>query len=80
MTNDEIQKLTFEEAMRELEKLVDGLDKGDISLDEVASSLKWGVGEGSLTSSNGCSSRLFKRCCGRPSIPTKRYERNSVNV
>ena len=34
MTNDEIQKLTFEEAMRELEKLVDGLDKGDISLDE----------------------------------------------
>ena len=34
MTNDEIQRLTFEEAMRELEKLVDGLDKGDISLDE----------------------------------------------
>ena len=26
--------LTFEEAMKELEKLVDSLDKGDVSLDE----------------------------------------------
>ena len=34
MSNNEFEKLTFEEAMRELEKLVDGLDKGDISLDE----------------------------------------------
>ena len=34
MTNNEIEKLTFEEAMKELEKLVDSLDKGDVSLDE----------------------------------------------
>ena len=34
MSNNEFEELTFEEAMRELEKLVDGLDKGDISLDE----------------------------------------------
>ena len=34
MTNDVLDKLTFEEAMRELEKLVDSLDKGDVSLDE----------------------------------------------
>ena len=34
MSNKALEKLTFEEAMRELEKLVDGLDKGDISLDE----------------------------------------------
>ena len=34
MKNNELEKLTFEEAMHELEKLVDGLDKGDISLDE----------------------------------------------
>ena len=34
MTNDVLDKLTFEEAMRELEKLVDGLDKGEVSLDE----------------------------------------------
>ena len=34
MSNNEFEKLTFEEAMRELEKLVDGLDKGDVSLDE----------------------------------------------
>ena len=33
MSNNEFEKLTFEEAMRELEKLVDGLDKGDVSLD-----------------------------------------------
>ena len=26
--------MTFEDAMRELEKLVDSLDKGDVSLDE----------------------------------------------
>ena len=34
MTNDRLEKLTFEEAMKELEKLVDSLDKGNISLDE----------------------------------------------
>ena len=34
MTNNELEKLTFEEAMGELEKLVDSLDKGDVSLDE----------------------------------------------
>ena len=34
MKNNELEKLTFEEAMHELEKLVDGLDKGDVSLDE----------------------------------------------
>ena len=32
--NLDIEKLTFEEAMQELEKLVDSLDKGDVSLDE----------------------------------------------
>ena len=34
MSNNEFEKLTFEEAMRELEKLVDSLDKGEVSLDE----------------------------------------------
>ena len=34
MSNTELEKLTFEEAMHELEKLVDSLDKGDVSLDE----------------------------------------------
>ena len=34
MINTELEKLTFEEAMQELEKLVDSLDKGDVSLDE----------------------------------------------
>ena len=34
MSNTELDKLTFEEAMKELEKLVDSLDKGDVSLDE----------------------------------------------
>ena len=34
MTNDVLDRLTFEEAMRELEKLVDSLDKGEVSLDE----------------------------------------------
>jgi len=34
MTNNELDKLTFEEAMKELEKLVDSLDKGDVSLDD----------------------------------------------
>ena len=34
MSNTELEKLTFEEAMYELEKLVDSLDKGDVSLDE----------------------------------------------
>ena len=34
MTNNELEKLTFEEAMKELEKLVDSLDKGDVSLDD----------------------------------------------
>lgn len=35
MASDNIlDKMTFEDAMRELEKLVDSLDKGDVSLDE----------------------------------------------
>ena len=34
MSNTELDKLTFEEAMKELEKLVDSLDRGDVSLDE----------------------------------------------
>ena len=34
MVNDPIEKMTFEGAMKELENLVDSLDKGDVSLDE----------------------------------------------
>ena len=34
MSNKDLEKLTFEKAMKELEELVDNLDKGDISLDE----------------------------------------------
>ena len=34
MVNDPIEKMTFEDAMKELENLVDSLDKGDVSLDE----------------------------------------------
>ena len=34
MVNDLLEKMTFEEAMKELEILVDALDKGDVSLDE----------------------------------------------
>ena len=34
MVNDSLEKMTFEEAMKELERLVDALDKGDVSLDE----------------------------------------------
>ena len=35
MTNDNsVDKMSFEDAMKELEKLVDSLDKGDVSLDE----------------------------------------------
>ena len=34
MVNDPLEKMTFEEAMKELENLVDALDKGDVSLDE----------------------------------------------
>ena len=34
MSNIELEQLTFEEAMKELELLVDSLDKGDISLDK----------------------------------------------
>ena len=34
MSNNAIEKLTFEEAMKELEELVDSLDRGDVSLDE----------------------------------------------
>ena len=37
MSNIKLEKLTFEEAMKELEKLVDSLDKGDVSLDEAIS-------------------------------------------
>ena len=34
MSNNDLEKLTFETAMKELEELVDSLDKGDVSLDE----------------------------------------------
>ena len=34
MVNYSLEKMTFEEAMKELERLVDSLDKGDVSLDE----------------------------------------------
>ena len=34
MSNNDLKELTFEKAMKELEKLVDSLDKGDVSLDE----------------------------------------------
>ena len=34
MSNIKLEKLTFEKAMKELEELVDSLDKGDVSLDE----------------------------------------------
>ena len=34
MVNNSLEKMTFEEAMKELERLVDSLDKGDVSLDE----------------------------------------------
>ena len=34
MSNNDLEKLTFEEAIKELERLVDSLDKGDVSLDE----------------------------------------------
>ena len=34
MSNNDLEKLTFEKAMKELEELVDSLDKGDVSLDD----------------------------------------------
>mgnify|MGYP005674369475 FL=1 len=34
MVNAPLEKMTFEDAMKELENLVDALDKGDVSLDE----------------------------------------------
>ena len=34
MGNNPLEKMTFEDAMKELENLVDALDKGDVSLDE----------------------------------------------
>ena len=34
MGNNPLDKMTFEDAMIELENLVDSLDKGDVSLDE----------------------------------------------
>ena len=34
MSNNDLEKLTFEKAIKELEELVDSLDKGDVSLDE----------------------------------------------
>ena len=34
MVDDPLEKMTFEDAMNELENLVDALDKGDVSLDE----------------------------------------------
>ena len=40
MSNNDLEKLTFETAMKELEELVDSLDKGDISLDEAIDLIK----------------------------------------
>ena len=37
MVNDPLENMSFEDAMKELENLVDSLDKGDISLDEAIS-------------------------------------------
>ena len=37
MVDDPLEKMTFEDAMNELENLVDSLDKGDVSLDEAIS-------------------------------------------
>ena len=34
MSDNDLENMTFEEAIRELERLVDSLDKGDVSLDE----------------------------------------------
>ena len=34
MIKNPLEKMTFEDAMKELENLVDALDKGDVSLDE----------------------------------------------
>ena len=34
MVDYPLEKMTFEDAMKELENLVDSLDKGDVSLDE----------------------------------------------
>ena len=34
MSNNDLEKLTFEKAMKELEEIVDSLDKGDVSLDQ----------------------------------------------
>ena len=34
MNDGSVDKMSFEDAMKELEKLVDSLDKGDVSLDE----------------------------------------------
>ena len=34
MNEGSLEKMSFEDAMKELEKLVDSLDKGDVSLDE----------------------------------------------
>ena len=34
MNDGSLDKMSFEDAMKELEKLVDSLDKGDVSLDQ----------------------------------------------
>ena len=34
MNDGSLNKMSFEDAMKELEKLVDSLDRGDVSLDE----------------------------------------------
>ena len=34
MNEGSLEKMSFEDAMKELEKLVDSLDKGDVSLDQ----------------------------------------------
>lgn len=50
MSNDNvIDTMTFEEAMNELEKLVESLDKGDISLDQAISAYDKGSQKGPLS-------------------------------
>ena len=42
MVDDPLEKMTFEDAMKELENLVDALDKGDVSLDEAIAAYERG--------------------------------------
>ncbi|MDP6156175.1 MAG: exodeoxyribonuclease VII small subunit [Candidatus Thermoplasmatota archaeon] len=41
---EEIQKLSFEEAMSEMEKTVKSLEEGDLSLEESLKKFEYGIG------------------------------------